>query len=227
MKGTFECPKSVQAVAERIKPSYRSLDVVEVTFCNEGCILDDFAKVEYKAILIASGRKEDEMPFTEEEFIQYCRTFVASRIAWVNGQTSSIVIYPTDHMLAPSLVDSVCKNIGVVYETSLGYTLVPKIAEGIQTLSKEKCAEVSFFLSSLNNYIGGYGYVRDKSGSWDFMSMQMIESAIMSFNDQAHPAYSVLAAIVGPRWLVESVSPRVRYGSIDLYKGLLWELTSC
>lgn len=230
MNQTFNYSKAVQALGDRIKPNALQYEVIDVNFTPASGILKDFAEVEFAAIEYHVQSSGGVMPaiMTLENFKKYCNTFVVSRIAWVRGDSKNVIVRPEERILVPSLLDSVLKNIGVVYETSLGLTLNPTIDyDAVEVLTADDMRKIGFYLSSIKEYIGSLGYIKDKTGCWDFMSMQIIDDVVQNFTDHAHPAYAILASIVAPKWVVSTVmSPRVRYGDLNFFKGLLWELTS-
>lgn len=221
----FAFPKDVQDISERIRPTYKDVQTVEVQFHPETGCFKEFVEVEYSALELEATKAGLSLPFSEEDFSKYCTTFIVSRVAWVMGEKTSLILHPADKIICPALLDAVTKNIGHVMETKQGLTLVPTIESKDNVLSKPECEKISFFLASLPNYMGGMGYVKDKTGSWEFMSMQLVENVVMSEVD-CHPAYSTLAAIVGPKWLGAVTAPRIRYGDLDMYRSLLWQLTS-
>lgn len=222
----YAYPKNVQEISEQIKAHFDEMQVVKVEMQLDKAVLNDFIQVEFRAIQVEAQKLHIALPFNEERFKKYCLTFIVSRVNWVNGDMRSVIIRPEAHIMCPALLDAVCKNIGLVLEISQGLKLEPTLPKGVETLTETEMEEVSFYLQSIPTYVGGWGYIKDKSGSWEFMSMQLVEQAIM--NEQAHhPAYSLLAAIVGPKWIGAATAPRIKYGDLTMYRSLLWQLTTC
>lgn len=224
--GQFAYPKNVQEISEQIKAHFNEMQVIKVEMQLQQAVLSDYISVEFKAIQLEAEKLHITLPFNEDKFKKYCQTFIVSRVNWVNGDMRSVIIRPEDHVMCPALLDAVCKNIGLVLEMSQGLRLEPTVDATTETLTVPEMQEVSFYLESIPSYVGGWGYIKDKSGSWEFMSMQLVEKAIM--NEQAHhPAYSLLASIVGPKWIGAATAPRIKYGDLSMYRGLLWQLTTC
>ena len=228
----INCSSAIREIAERqVKAHYSSAQTLEVDFLVEGSLIDDYAVIEYQAISMASAKFHWKVPFSMGDFIKYCKTIVASRIAWTINLMESVIVYPTDNIMVPSLIDNICKQIGVCTNTKLGITLKPKMCptevDGTSLVLKhEEMEKISFFLTSLSDYVGARGYLRDKSGVWDFMTMQLIENQIKNPSIDPHPVYSVFAAVIGPRLIGSALNPLVTYGDLDVYRSLLWQLTS-
>lgn len=231
MTGKIDCPSAFRDLAERnVKPHYAEMQEIEVDFFTEGNLIQDYAEVEFKAIKFEASKFNWEVPFTQKEFIQYCKAIVVSRIAWVLGDSEQLKFRPTDNVMTPSLIDAICKQIGLCTNTRLGVILKPKMPSFTSTkewkVDMNKMNEISFFLHSMDNYVGARGYLRDKQGVWDFMTMQLIDNQIKNPTMDPHPVYSVFAAVIGPKMISSVLSPMVKYGDLDVYRGLLWELTS-
>ena len=231
LNGSFRYSKEVSAIAERsLKPVALDYTTGEVTFSMEEGIFKDYIYAEHSAIM-AAVNDESEFPFDLETFKKYCNTLVVSRIAWVLGKTNLLIVRPEDPITCPALLAQVMMNIGRVSDDSIGVQLEPGFSESDHEvvkgcLTKEEMQKISFYLRRIEKYVGAQGYLKDKSGSWDFMTMQLVDSQIRAPRNAAHPAYSLLAAITGNKTLVSALSPRVKYGDMELFKGLVWQLTS-
>jgi hypothetical protein len=222
--GGFDFPKSVRDASESIKPSYLVAQKVIVEFFPTMGALESYVNVEYSAIQLESQREGVDVTFTEEEFAKYCNTLIQSRVAWVNGDMRNVIIHPQDHIACPSLLDAILKNLGIVFDTRQGLTLVPHVTD-LPILTRDRMHEISFILFAMQGYICGTGYIADKSGTVEFMSMQLeTETLVSELN--VHPAYSTLASVVGPTWTGVNSAPRIKYGDLSVYKELLWQMTS-
>lgn len=231
MNGSYRYSKEVSAVAERsLKPVAVDYITGEVTFSMDEGIFADYINAEHSAIKAAVS-KDSDFPFDLETFKKYCNTLVVSRIAWVTGKSNLLIVRPEDGTTCPALLAQVMMNIGRVADDSLGIQLEPAFAEDEQKvkdgcLSKEEMAKISYYLRRIEKYVGAQGYLKDKSGSWEFMTMQLVDNQIRAPRNAAHPAYSLLAAVTGNKTLVSALSPRVKYGDMDVFKSLVWQLTS-
>lgn len=226
---------------ENVQPHPQKQETITVEMCGKGSLVDDFAAVEYSAIEAHIKRTGGIVPFSKDEFLKYCRTFLQSRIGWVNGL--GYIIHPLERVICPAFVSTICMNIGNAVEVSLGITLVPKMTETGVTpdpkLSREeqlvlmydvlplqRVKEISMFLRTIPEYHGSLGYVKDKSGVFDFMSMQLINGVILHHDANPHPVYALMASVVGPHMVASVLSPLVRYGDSAFLSNLLWEVTS-
>jgi len=249
MEGSlFYYSKAVETAAQQLKPHSEESVTIEVGFDPTKGILKEYLDAEFDAIRYEYEKSGSTLPewFDRSHFGKYCNSALQSRVAWVRNEMSDVIFRPEEKVLLPSLLDNVLKNIGQAFDTRLGIILMPTLAseksksdeaqaskqEGdsssFEVLTRDECLKTSYFLQTISTYIGGFGYMKDKSGSFDFMTMQVLDDAVRNINDTAHPAYSILAAIVAPHWLQSAVqfSPRVKYGDIQFYKSLVWQLTS-
>lgn len=244
MEGTLQYSKAVEAAAKKVTPRVLDDVIVQVEFSTKKGIFEDYIQAEYSALVYYEqqhGRGDLPDWLTEDVFSKYCASALVSRIMWVNDKPRDVIFRPEEDVLVPSLLDNILKNIGKVSDPKLGITLMPTLAEDMKwsasegnnsaetdVLDRETIFRVSSFLKKTAGYIGGLGYLKDKSGTWDFMTMQCLETSVYNFTPDSHPAYSLLAAVVAPAWLKSAVdwSPRVRYGNLTFYKTLLTDLTS-
>lgn len=206
-----------------VAPQFKEATKVEVDFLSEGNLIEKYCEIEYYAIEYALRKVVSTVEFTKKEFVQYCKTLLASRIEYVLGGKPTV--YPTDHIMVPSFLENILMQIGEAMDLSLGIRILPKKIT-LTPMSLENMRKISMRLESLDGYEGGFGYPRDKTGSWDFMTMTLVNNDIRRHDAQAHPVYALMAAVVGPKLISSVLSPMVTYGTTDLFEGLLWQLTS-
>lgn len=214
-----------KSISARIIPSPADFETIEVKVLTDGSLIDKFAEVEYNALEIAFAHAKTGVPFTKDEFVNYCKSYIKDRVEWVDGNRSEMQFRPEERIAAPALLYVISSNIGKAYDVSRGLTLVPK-TEYKHVLSKEQRLKISMFLQSIDTYEGALGYLKDKNGSWDFMSMQVIDNFICNENANAHPVYAFIASVVGPIQLQSALKTYVQYGNLDLLSELLWEFAS-
>lgn len=214
-----------KSVSAKVIPSPKGFETIEVEVLTDESLIDKFAKIEYAALEIAFAHSRTGLPFTEEEFTDYCKSIVKDRVAWVRNDRQAMHFRPEFRIAVPALLYVVTSNIGNAYDVVRGITLKPTTSYQ-HVLTKDRREEISMFLQSIPSYEGALGYLKDKNGTWDFMSMQTINAFIWNENAQAHPVYSFIAAVVGPKQLQSSLQTYVKYGNIDLLSELLWEFTS-
>lgn len=207
---------------KNVAPVFLKVQEVTVSFLNEGSLIDKYAEIEYSAIEYAY--QPSPMPFTKEEFKNYCLNLVLSRIQYVLNKKP--LVYPTDHIMVPSFLMNIIMQIGIAQDLKLGISVKPAEPDSVPAVAIEKMREISFYLEALKGYEGGFGYPRDKAGSWDLMTMQLIGNEIQRFDAEAHPVYALMASVIGPKLIESVLSPLVKYGDSTLFEGLLWQLTS-
>lgn len=229
-------------VAEtNVQPFPNTQQTIKVELCGDGSLMDKFAAVEYSAIQAHIQSKGGMIPFDDDKFKRYCRTYIQSRVGWSTGKP--YIIHPLEKVICPAFISTVCMNIGIAVDVSLGITLTPVMKETGATipegasreetliamydvLSLDEVKAISLFLRSIPEYHGSLGYLKDKSGIFDFMSMQLIDGIISHHDAKAHPVYALMASVVGPHLVASALSPLVRYGDSAFLSNLLWEVTS-
>lgn len=210
-------------VVTNVAPKFIKWQEVEVNLLTEGCLIDEYASVEYASIVSKLRITGGSVSFTEQEFIKFCRTYVYARICWVNNKT---VIHPnTIGILVPTFLSLILQNIGRASNFSLGLDLVPAMPE-FDPMEISEVRKISAELKIIPGYEGAVALPKDKAGCFEFMSMQLIDDQIVSHSPDAHPVYALMASIVGPSLIRSVLDPMVYYGDSNLYRGLLWELTS-
>lgn len=210
---------------KNVAPHYVEAQTVQVDFFTEGNLIEEYCNVEYQAIQYALEKMNGKVDFTVDEFLLYCKTMVFSRISWVLNNRPTV--HPTEHIMVPSFLMNIIMQIGVANDLSLGITVVPaNVPEVFSPMPMDRMRKISLRLESLTGYEGGFGYPRDKAGSWDFMTMTMINNDIKRHDANAHPVYALMASVVGPKLITSVLNPIVTYGSTNIFEGLLWQLTS-
>lgn len=212
--------------AERnVAPQFKEAKTVKVDFLSEGSLIANYCNIEYQAIEYALEKANGKVDFTKEEFLQYCKTMVYSRISWVLGNKPHV--HPTEHIMVPSFLMNIIMQIGVATNLPLGITVEPSdIPSDFELMPISEMRKISMRLENLSGYEGGFGYPRDKSGAWEFMTMTLVNSDIMRHDADAHPVYALMASVVGPKLIETVLSPIVTYGNTNVFEGLLWQLTS-
>lgn len=225
-------------VSGRVAPAPHNYEEVTVGFeVDDASMLAQYGRTEYTALEAKIGHSGGQLPFSEDEFLKYIRTLVISRILWVRNEKTIVV--PTDPISVPAFLSVILMNIGNADEPTLGLRLIPAIQapedvkkggdskkEGLSTLDINEMRRISSYLASIDGYSFSKGYLRDKSGVFDFMSMQFVDGYIMHHNADSHPVYALLASVMKPHIITSALSPLVRYGSEDFLGGLLWEVTA-
>jgi hypothetical protein len=210
---------------KHVAPQFVEAQTVEVEFFEEGNLIESYCNIEYQAVQYAVEKMNGSLNFTTDEFLHYCKTMVYARINWVINAKPSV--HPTEHLMVPSFLMNIIMQIGLVQDPSLGLTITPaSVPTSFIPMDRGRMMQISMRLESISGYEGGFGYPRDKSGAWDFMTMTLINNDIKRHDSQAHPVYAIMASVVGPKLVTSVLSPIVTYGSSSMFEGLLWQLTS-
>lgn len=249
LNGSFRYSKEAAAIAERsLRPRPIKFNEATVTFSVDDGVLCDYLQAEYQAIEYEFGRTFSEMKFTQDEFIQYCKTFLVSRIAWVNGFSNLLLIRPEARLICPAFLAQVLMNVGIATDDHIGFEIRPGFKEwnvekattkvsrndlaliknltGFDVLSDERVREISFWLGQLENYVGAFGYLKDRTGSWDFMTMSLVQQEVLAPENTSHGVYAIMAATLGNQLVHAALSMKVTYGDVAIFKSLVQELVS-
>lgn len=228
-------------VSSRVTPTPREYEEVTVEFnIDAQSMLAEYSNIEYAALEGKIDLQGGEIPFSREEFFNFVKTLVYSRVAWVNNMR--YVVHPNEPIAVPAFLSTVLMNIGNAEENSLGLRLVPVISgtsnddgmwlpfeenfSNLSLLNLYDMRRISNFLKSIGGYNYGKGYLKDKSGVFDFMSMQLVENYVVRHNSEAHPVYALMASILQPHLVTSALSPLVKYANVEFLSGLLWEVTA-
>lgn len=208
----------------RIQPMPLNSVDIDVLLSVDSPLLKEYVSELNEAIHTKLGYTGGHTDLNEETLLQYAATLVHSRVNYVLGRT--VTVHPMDRIAVPAYISLLLSNIGDVKEVTTGIYLHPRIKEeGFVPLTKEEMKKISRKLEMLGAIGLEYseGYLRDKTGSWDFMTMVVMENAVdvQRYNNQASPVYSVLAATLLVRGVESILVPRVSYGRLDDMKRLM------
>jgi hypothetical protein len=195
-----------------------SYDEVEVSFSTSSAVLQSYLDAQfsqYEATVSMSGGK---LPFSKEVFIRYCATIVASRVNWAAGRKASV--HPRSRTRVPAFLSTCLSSIGVVEIPEKGLRLVPVFKDEIEELTESEINRLSNQLSLLESrgFTFSEGFVADKVGSVQVMTMQVIENSVLSTSAEAHPIASVIAgtfAVQGLALILGEQAFRVQYAELS------------
>jgi hypothetical protein len=216
-------------VVTNVTPKFFEWQEVEVNLLTDGCLIEEYARVEYAAIQARLQLTGGSVSFTEQEFIKFCMTYVYARVQWVNGKT---YLHPREKgLVIPSFLSLILQNIGRAASYDLGIELIPVFPTEVgglefKPMDVNEMRKISADLKVISDYEGASELPRDKSGCFEFMSMQLIDDRIRSHTRDHHNVYALMASVMGPSLVRSVLDPLVVYGEQRLFRGLLWELTS-
>jgi len=182
----------------------------------------------YRSFTNAVQARGGTLPFQLQQFRLYMETILASRIAWCRGERPTL--HPTDRVNVPAFFSSAIAQIGRVDLTSEGLTLTPSLKrqDGAPALlTPAVCFQISNALAVLEDlgFTFADGYDRDKYGSEEFMTLELLSNQVLGDRRDRHPVYAVFAALLGNAGLQTILKGRRRYGDIGLFRSLVTRFT--
>jgi hypothetical protein len=168
------------------------------------------------------------LSFDETRFRLYLETILASRIAHCRGERT--ILRPTDRVNVPSFFSAAIAQIGRVDLSADGITLIPQLRRAQSAtplLSPAEVFAVSNALAVLERFGFTFadGYDRDRYGSEEFMTLELIGNQVLGDRRDRHPVYAVFAAILGNSGLKSVINGRRRYGDIGMFRSLVVRFT--
>lgn len=166
--------------------------------------------------------------FTTDQMVKYLNTLLYLRILTVNHDHLrhswlDQVPYPT----VPAFFAVFLENVGVVRDQTLGIEIVPEFGGSAEdVLEPQEFKHFSYELARFGK--AGLEYAtalpRSVEGSWDLMTMQLIQGEIRNQDGKAHVVYALLASLYTQTITEGVLLPRVTYGRVDRFRGLVAEL---
>lgn len=198
---------------------------VEVDFNSE--VLLTYSEELFNNINMAVSLKGGNFMIEEEEFMKYINTIIKMRIDYVRGYR--VMCGPTERFVVPAFLSLVLSNIGRARHLDYGIELVPKLVGDLKGQVFDKQADFMTVSNALRLLRGigleyAEGYSRDKEGSFDFMTMTLIDGIVRNISKEPHPVYALLSATLNVRGIESVLSPRITYGNVshlaNLVRGL-------
>lgn len=189
-------------------------------------IVPGFAESYTQALNNKIALRGSSITFDAAELQAYLNYLLANRIDSVNGKRFEKA---TKHMLVPSLFAVALTNVGIVRDKDLGIESRPSYSDKIEMMSTEQAIAYSRDRLTIIEDLGFElveGLPRDIQGDANFMYFTMSEDEILRHNNDAHPAFGVIAAFFRMNRLQDAVLPRVTYGLISEYDDMLRGLIS-
>jgi hypothetical protein len=181
--------------------------------------------VSFSSTVLARG---GTLAFDETRLRAYFETILASRIAHCRGDRT--ILRPTDRMNVPSFFSAAITQIGRVDLSADGITLIPQLRRAPDAKPLLQPAEVFVISNALAvlerfGFTFADGYDRDRYGSEEFMTLELIANQVIGDRRDRHPVYAVFAAVLGNSGLQSVLRGRRRYGDIGLFRSLVTRFT--
>lgn len=172
----------------------------------------------------AVSKQGGRLRFDISDLQDYVSTLIAVRCAKVTRSKLPVWLAAKNDWVIPAFVSVVLENIGEVRDNGLGIQISPEMED--ITIEELNFLTVENELRSLSNL--GFEYAsaipRSPSGSWDFMTMQVVDSEIANHDGKAHACYSLLRSFISMTTISSVLLPRVSYGHSERFKPLLTQL---
>lgn len=223
---------SIEAIAERdVVPVTQPEQTIEVFISSETEVFKEYSRRLYLSFAGAARLRGGTFPVAQEELEAYLRTFLKSRVDWVRSRTmnerlESNALRPNVRLAVPAFFTCVLGAIGESVDRERRLRLIPKwddldagpflTFEDMQRISAELVAYESI------GFEYGEGYHRDTDGTWEFMSLVVMENKVLGHRREEHtPTDALLASVVGVRGLEAILLPRINYGDLTVFTGLM------
>lgn len=210
---------------KRIASQPVSFDSHEVIISLDAEVLKEYKEELYASWDAAAAMRGITLPFSSDDLASYIDQLVVLRVKYVNGER--VAYGPTDRICVPSFLSLVLSNVGKVSNVDYGLELFPRVA--VETkIDSEFMMKMSRFIRALSHLGIEYaeGYSRNKEGSYEFMSMTLIDGFIRNPDKAAHPVFALMASTLGVRGIEAVLSPRINYGSESHMRMLVRHLAS-
>jgi hypothetical protein len=221
-----------KVVEENVAITPAQFDEVEVEIHCRNEVLDSYIESLFFNLQTAIAMKGGKFDLSVEEFESYIFTLIKSRVDYVNRNRgrNKPTVFPTERIVVPSYLSCVLSNIGRARHTDYGIELLPKmvVGEDIKFLEKKEMVKISNQLKMLKGIGFEYaeGYTRSTDGSFEFMTMTMMDGYVRSISKDSHPVYALLSSTLNVRGIETVLSPRISYGSIKHLVNLVQGLTA-
>jgi len=214
---------------ERIVAAAVNFDAVNVRIDLGADILTTYSKELYASWDQSASIRGWSIPFAEEELLEYVRALVKIRVDYCAGKR--VEIRPTDRIAVPSFLSVVLSNVGLARDIDLGIELRPTLAKDTPQVRDGDVTWLEGFSRKIKALapLGveyAEGYTRSRDGSYDFMTMALLEGEVRNISKQPHPVFALLASTLGVRGIETVLSPRVSYGKANHFDSLIRNLAA-
>jgi len=214
---------------ERIVAAAVNFDAVNVQIDMGADILTVYTKELYACWDQSASIRGWSIPFAEEELLEYIRALVKIRVDYCAGKR--VAIRPTDRVAIPSFLSVVLSNVGLARDVDLGIELRPTLKHDVPKLRDDDVEWLEGFSRKVKALapLGveyAEGYTRSRDGSYDFMTMALLEGEVRNISKQPHPVFALLASTLGVRGIETVLSPRVSYGRANHFASLVRNLAA-
>jgi len=158
------------------------------------------------------------LEFVQKNLTAYLNSLLASRVYQVTGgKSGKRVVHTQDKIAIPTFFAVLLSQVGPTESVGLGLSITPIMeVDGVELLSPEDMRKFSMILMGFEDMGFSFmvGLPRDHQGSWEVMSMEVVEEAVRSYSNTTHPSYAIIAsyfAVSGMAHVLGAQAFRVQY----------------
>lgn len=158
---------------------------------------------------------------SEDEMMFYLAAMVRLRVAYVNNEaTKEERDAYRSGLPIPSFFSLVISHIGKASDQSMGIEVYPQFEHNINFDVVNKVAN-ALRVANSRGFTCALEFPRDTRGDFDFMTMQLIDSQIVSETHKPHGSAAVFASITRNQLVKSVLTGRISYGDIDMFASLV------
>lgn len=193
---------------------------IAVNISPENSVFSAFVKSFVNSALQELQAQGGSIDLDEETLTNYCHTAIAARCELTANARCSYW-HRSDMYLIPAFLGAALGSIGIAEDSTIGIKLFPVYKGDESKLIKDKSEllRISQILAVLERrgmrFADCLPYSRE--GEIDFLMMEIIEDDVRARNNQAHPAFGMLAAffnVTGITKVLGAQALRVSYGNV-------------
>lgn len=218
---------------DNVKPVFIAFNQVDVKITAKSEVFKAFSLAYLNGIKDKLSLAGGGLPVEEDQVKAYLEYAVYAAVTLQDHDSrdrGALLWKRHDTFYLPAFLGVFIAQIGVVNRPEIGIRLKPVWSGEPPKITRDGLVRVSGLLQVLENH--GFemmrGLPRVSEGSWQMMSMIVVEQHVLSTTPEHHPSYAVMAAFFGVTGLQETLGSsayRVRYASEEQIKSFAVEVT--
>lgn len=157
---------------------------------------------------------------------------VMNQIGKCTNDDIGLMLVPKYIPHRPPSYDSKSEKIQVKLENSLLQTLFTEdefTPETFDYMGREELENMSLKLRALRKFgfvMSEQPFDRSRDGDWEFMTLQVLNNAVMAMDTVATPVHAMLASVLNLKQVQSVMLPRVNYGPVTFFSSLIEAVAS-
>lgn len=204
-------------------------DRVAVNFTLDKGVLEGYADALVDNLINADTSITGNI--TTTMMVKYLNTLLLLRIQTVTRDNKRFqYLDQTPMPTVPAFFSVFLENVGLVRDSLLGVELYPSFGGDVSPEGGHVLEPIGFsaFSRTLARFErAGFEFTtrlpRDVKGSWELMSMQMIQGELRNHDGKSHKVYALLSSMYDQVLTEGVLLPRVSYGPTSRFGGLVKE----